>query len=569
VKDKYPAVDYVTLTATPSAGYDFDSWSGQTEGIAELHQNPVTFLMGDRTDNNRVMTANFIQSDLRYTVIAACEPSGGGSVMLSPEQPLDGYLLNQSVSVLATAQTGYVFSQWSGDLVGSENPQTFLVSSNKTITAVFVPLQLAVITNTASSVTTTSARLNGDLISLGTASSVAVSFEWGTSPGPYPTGTTGEAMTSVGTFYFDLGSLTPSTTYYYQAKAVGDGTSYGTEKSFTTASTTTAPLVTTSDASSTATASARLNGNLTSMGTASSVTMSFVWGTSSGSYPNETNSEAMTSTGTFHLDLASLAPGTTYYFEAKGVGDGTSFGAEKSFTTGTTPPAVTTNDASGVTTTSATLNGDLTSMGTAASVTVSFQCGTTFGGPYNMIGEIGKDGIGTFSVVMEGLTPGTTYYYRVGADGDGDPVYSAEKSFTTGQSPEVETLDPVEGKGKQHLTVTITGENLNGATGVSFGSGITVKDFNVNSSTEITAEIAIDAKAAKGTRDVSVTTAWGTVTKTDGFSVVGGGGGVCSGGALVTPGAPSEMTTTLVALGLLLGLGYLFTRRGARNSVRA
>ena len=106
---------------------------------------------------------------------------------------------------------------------------------------------------------------------------------------------------------------------------------------------------------------------------------------------------------------------------------------------------------------------------------------------------------------------------------------------------------------------------MDGATGVSFGPGITVDEFSGVGSSEITAEITIDADAAEGTRDVSVTTAWGTATKTDGFSVVGGGGGVCSGGALVTPGAPSEMTTTLVALGLLLGLGYLLVRRGTRN----
>jgi hypothetical protein len=60
VKATYPAVDYVTLTASPSAGYAFDSWSGHTEGIGDVHQNPVTFLMGDRLDNNRVITANFV-----------------------------------------------------------------------------------------------------------------------------------------------------------------------------------------------------------------------------------------------------------------------------------------------------------------------------------------------------------------------------------------------------------------------------------------------------------------------------------------------------------------------------
>ena len=129
----------------------------------------------------------------------------------------------------------------------------------------------------------------------------------------------------------------------------------------------------------------------------------------------------------------------------------------------------------------------------------------------------------------------------------------------------VEDVDPSNGKRKQHLRVTISGSNFDGATIVSFGSGITVEDFSVNSSTEITAEITIDADATKGARNVSVTTGWGTATKIDGFSVVGGGGGVCSGGATATPCVPSEVTTTLAALGILFGVGYLLVRRGTRN----
>jgi hypothetical protein len=129
----------VTLTAVPSAGYVFDNWSGQTQGITNVDQNPVVFLMGDRTDNNRVITANFIPSDLRYAVTAISDPTGGGSVLFQPDQPADGYPVNQSIAVLAATQSGYVFSRWTGDLAGSENPRTMLVSDNKAITAIFNP----------------------------------------------------------------------------------------------------------------------------------------------------------------------------------------------------------------------------------------------------------------------------------------------------------------------------------------------------------------------------------------------------------------------------------------------
>ena len=129
----------MTLTAVPSAGYVFDNWSGHTQGITNVAQNPVVFLVGDRTDNNRVMTANFIPSDLRFTVAANSDPPGGGSVVFQPVQPLEGYPVNQSVSVLASAEAGYVFSRWTGDLAGSENPRTIAVDDSKAIAAIFNP----------------------------------------------------------------------------------------------------------------------------------------------------------------------------------------------------------------------------------------------------------------------------------------------------------------------------------------------------------------------------------------------------------------------------------------------
>ncbi len=140
------------------------------------------------------------------------------------------------------------------------------------------------------------------------------------------------------------------------------------------------PLVTTNDATSVATTSATLNGDLTSLGTARSVTVSFEWGTASGSYTHTTAGQAMTSAGAFSADLSGLNPGITYYFRARVDGGGDPvYGAEKSFTTLTIPPSVGTVDASNVATTSATLNGDLTSLGTAGSVTVSFEWGTVSG----------------------------------------------------------------------------------------------------------------------------------------------------------------------------------------------
>lgn len=93
---------------------------------------------------------------------------------------------------------------------------------------------------------------------------------------------------------------------------------------------------------------------------------------------------------------------------------------------------VTTGPATHCTTTSARLNGNLTSMGASKDVTVSLEWGITAGGPYpNSAADQVRTSIGAISFDLSGLIPGTTYYYRARADGDGGPVYGAEMSFTT------------------------------------------------------------------------------------------------------------------------------------------
>ncbi|MBA7711257.1 hypothetical protein ES703_120212 [subsurface metagenome] len=112
------------------------------------------------------------------------------------------------------------------------------------------------------------------------------------------------------------------------------------------------------------------------MGTAETVAVSFRWGTSPGSYPNETIPETLSTTAVFDAHLTDLQANTTYYFRAKAVGDGTSYGSERQFTTyeetPAEPPSVITGDAVNISQTSASLVGSLQDMGTAETVAVSF-----------------------------------------------------------------------------------------------------------------------------------------------------------------------------------------------------
>ncbi len=60
-----------------------------------------------------------------------------------------------------------------------------------------------------------------------------VSFEWGLADN-YTDETTAVSMNTIGTFSFELAGLSANETYHFRAKAVGDGTAYGSDQTFTT-----------------------------------------------------------------------------------------------------------------------------------------------------------------------------------------------------------------------------------------------------------------------------------------------------------------------------------------------
>ena len=216
-----------------------------------------------------------------------------------------------------------------------------------------------VTTNSASDITTNSATLNGNLTDTGGASSVDVYFEYGETISYGLTSATQNRSTT-GTFSIPISGLDPYKTYHFRAVAEGDGSAVGGDKEFTTLYT--LPTVTTDGYSDLATYSATLEGTLTDKGTASSVNVSFEYGLTT-SYGSETTPEAMSGTGSYNQQALNLKPGTTYHFRAKALGHDTAYGLDMEFTTTTDPPEVVTLPATDITSDSATLHGNLTSMG--------------------------------------------------------------------------------------------------------------------------------------------------------------------------------------------------------------
>jgi uncharacterized repeat protein (TIGR02543 family) len=126
----YSFGEEITLTATADAGWVFTGWSGDLSG----NDNPATVIMtGDRN-----ITATFsaiTQHTLDVTTV------GNGWVSVDPDQA--EYDLGQQVTLTATADPGWVFTGWSGDLSGFSNPATLTITGDHQVTATFVDSTLA------------------------------------------------------------------------------------------------------------------------------------------------------------------------------------------------------------------------------------------------------------------------------------------------------------------------------------------------------------------------------------------------------------------------------------------
>ena len=109
----------------------------------------------------------------------------------------------------------------------------------------------------------------------------------------------------------------------------------------------------------------------------------------------------------------------------------------------------------------------------------------------------------------------------------GSEIVTLTNAFTvTSGTPVLTQVSPNTGQqGKSNLSVSLTGQFthwVQGTTTASFGIGITVNSFLVNSPTSATAVISISSTATVGTNTVTVTTGSEVVTLTNGFTVTSG-----------------------------------------------
>lgn len=132
-QQRYHLGDIVTLTAIADPGWFFTGWSGDLSGT----DNPAIISI----DGNMAVTATFTKDEHTLSV----NVEGEGTVAKDPDQAV--YYFGDVVNLTATADPGWSFADWSGDLSGTDNPAAITMDGNKVVTATFTPEEYTLTAN--------------------------------------------------------------------------------------------------------------------------------------------------------------------------------------------------------------------------------------------------------------------------------------------------------------------------------------------------------------------------------------------------------------------------------------
>ena len=204
--EDYDVGTVVQLTATPLEGWKFNGWKE-----LEVDTNPLEVTITEAITLTAEFTKNYALT------LTALE---GGTV--SPES--GSYIENDTVELLATPDSTYVFVNWTGSLTSTDNPLSIIMDTDKDFTANFAKKQypLTIIVEGEGAVSeeiVTNGRVEdydvGTIVQLKATPSVGWKFdlwkELGVDTNPLEVTIT-EAITLTARFYvpIDSVSLTPS-----------------------------------------------------------------------------------------------------------------------------------------------------------------------------------------------------------------------------------------------------------------------------------------------------------------------------------------------------------------------
>jgi phosphodiesterase/alkaline phosphatase D-like protein len=418
---------YVRAYATNSEGTGYgNAVSFKTPGSAPIVSTlDATALQTTGATLNGLVNASYLSTTVtfEYGLTASY-----GSTATASQSPVTGSTSTNVSAVITGLNPGstYHFRVKTVNTIGTTygDDKTFLTPGQ-------VPTAT---TLAATDAQTTSGTFNGTVNA--NLLSSTVTFEYGltTAYGSTVTATqspvTGSTVTNVSA---NVTGLVPGTVYHFRVKAVNVlGTTNGDDLTLTTLGG--LPTATTNAATNVEGLTAKLNGsvnaNLVSTDVSFEYGLTTAYGSTTAAVPATVTGSTLTDVA---ADLTGLTPVTVYHFRVKAVNAvGTTYGDDMTLTTLGQAPITKTKIATGILSTSATLNGNVNPNWIPTTVTFEYGLDSNFGSTVTAAQSPLSGGIAVnVSATISGLTPSTTYYFRTKGENSLGVTYGLNLSFTT------------------------------------------------------------------------------------------------------------------------------------------
>jgi hypothetical protein len=277
------------------------------------------------------------------------------------------------------------------------------------------------------------AKVSGQLIDSGGLATTR-GMCWGTSVNPTTALSTKTTNgNGLGTYQANISGLSSNTTYHVRAYAINSkGTAYGADSVFTTP-TPSIPTVITVGKLAVYADSVLYKGNVTSDGFVTVTERGICWSTTSNPTTSSNKITVGNGKGVYTGMLTGMSPSTTYHVRAYAVNSiGTAYGADSTVTTLTiSVPVVQTSGKISVYADSVYYRGRVTFSGNKP-VTERGFCWSTTSNPTTSSNKLQKGSdTGTFTGMVTGLSPSTTYHIRAYAINSVGTAYGSDSTFTT------------------------------------------------------------------------------------------------------------------------------------------
>lgn len=351
--------------------------------------------------------------------------SNYGRIVYADQSPLTG---SSNVSV-SSVVTGLIPNTLYHFRAAGQNASGTVYGSDLTFSTLTTPPN--VMTLPASAVTGNTAILQGTV--LANNSATTVTFQYGLTASYGTTVTAAQSPVSgVSQIQAErsIGGLTPDTTYHFRIVGQnGAGTSYGSDLTFFTGAA--APVVVTTSASAITGESASLDGIVNANNNSTSVFCEYGLSTTYGrSIAASPATVAGNSNVTVHCPVTDLSPSTVYHYRVAGQsGAGSGYGSDATFTT---TAAVTTGEATGISTGGAVLSGTVKAGNSPT--TVTFEYGPTTGYGTQISADpsvVSGTALTTVTRTIQGLQPGTLYHFRAVGQTAAGTAYGTDRLFST------------------------------------------------------------------------------------------------------------------------------------------